>query len=160
MVLFVDQGFTQTRKKKNQLCISLLMVTILISLFLFLSALFLFFQTKKHKSQLEQCFQVRKGKVLKEKNDNTGKNKLEKTFANNFKVFLGTNSKKYILSDFEEKKKQLNLLLFFWVWDKLFCEKRKLTGLFFPLFQIEKYYLTSNFFVWESINAWLFLGRI
>jgi len=90
------------------------MVTILISLFLFLSALFLFFQTKKHKSQLEQCFQVRKGKVLKEKNDNTGKNKLEKTFANNFKVFLGTNSKKYnvILSDFEEKK-QLNLLLFF-----------------------------------------------
>ena len=72
--------------------------------FLCLSALFLFFQTKKHKSQLEQCFQVRKGKVLKEKNDNTGKNKLEKTFANNFKVFLGTNSKKYILSDFEEKK--------------------------------------------------------
>jgi hypothetical protein len=63
------------------------------------------------------------------------------------------------LSDFEEKKK-LNLLLFFLSLGQIVLWETQTYPLVFSIVPNRKIFFDIQFFVWESINAWFFLGRI
>ena len=69
---------------------------------------------------------------------------MEKTFADNLKVFLGTNSKKYVLSDFEERKIIKFVVVFFKFGTNCFVRNANLPACFF-------HYSKSKNIIWHPI---------
>ena len=145
MIGVLRPWFDSNKKKKAIVeCTSLLMVTILISRCPFFCQLCFSF-SKKTQNSAGTVFEVRSMRKV-EKNNNTGK-KLSKQFQS----FSGTNSKKHILAEFEEKKKIKFVVVFLSLGTSCFVTNANLPACFFHCCKskkrIRESYLTSKLFV-------------